>query len=58
MSEQSLPQKVCPVCSTPEQEHLMNLEVQPYPQEPTWRCLCGHAEKLTAGEFHVLFGEV
>lgn len=56
MSEPLLPQKVCPVCSTPEQVHLMDLE----PAEgvgPQWRCLCSHTEKLTSGEYTVLFGE-
>ena len=51
-----LPQKVCPVCSTPKQEHLMDLE----PAEGVgqqWRCLCGHTEALTPTEYTVLFGQ-
>ena len=51
-----LPQKVCPVCSTGMSEHLMDLE----PAEGVghqWRCLCGHTEPLTPGEYTALFGE-
>ena len=56
MSETPLPKKVCPVCSTLDQPHLMDLEPAEG-QGHQWRCLCGHSESLTPGEHTALFGE-